>query len=499
MGRDHDTLPDAATCRMTIRQSPNWHDKGSERQSLAAGGISGSWLLWLGLFFVALALLGGSSRPDPIQNAALRPIAALLLIPALYRLRAADLAGARAVLMLGGLMLCWMVVQLIPMPPSLWQALPGRATIAELDDLAGLQGIWRPISLTPLRGLNAVFGMIVPVAALLLALSARLKTLGMLLAIAALGIVNAAFGILQVIGGPGSPLYLFAITSRGSPAGIFANENHGAVLASIVLLIIARLAVEARDHRLPAWLKLSLLPAYIFILVAVLISGSRAGLATALLAICAGALMIGMGWLKGKAPSPRADQSAKREPRFGLIALMSGAAGVIMIVAMFLLFDRSPAAQDLLPSTAFEDIRWSLWPVLGTMMSEHWIVGTGFGSFDAVYRLYEPTSLLTPLYINQAHNDWAQLVIEGGLPAAAALLGLIGWLGISVWRLLRRGSADRSIVVFWVAWLAIIMAASLVDYPLRTPIFQAVSIWLMLGLAQDCRSRADGVDRRQLS
>lgn len=487
---------------MTIRQSPNGpsrHGKGSDRLSLAAGHISGSWILWLALFFVALALLGGSSRPDPIQNAALRPIAALLLIPALYRLRIAELAGARAILALGGLMLGWMILQLIPMPPAFWQALPGRATIAELDGLFGLQGMWRPISLTPFRGLNAVFGMIVPVAALLLALSARLKTQGLLLAIAALGIVNAAFGILQVIGGPNSPLYLFAITSRGSPAGIFANENHAAVLASIVLLIIARLAVEGRDRGLPAWLKLSLVPAYIFVLVAVLISGSRAGLATALLAICAGALMIGMGWLKGKAPSPRADQPGKRERRFGLIALIGGASGIILIVAMFLMLGRSPAAQDLLPSTAFEDIRWSLWPVLATMMSEHWLVGTGFGSFDAVYRLYEPTALLTPLYINQAHNDWAQLVIEGGLPAAAALLGLIGWLGVSVWRLLRRGPAFRSIVVFWIAWLAIIMAASLVDYPLRTPIFQAVSIWLLLCLAQDCRSRADGIDRRQLS
>lgn len=487
---------------MMIEQSssrPSRHGKGSERLSLAAGGISGSWILWLGLFFVALALLGGSSRPDPIQNAALRPIAALLLIPALYRLRIADLAGTRALLALGGLLVGWMILQLIPMPPALWQALPGRATIAELDGLAGLQGMWRPVSLTPFRGLNAVFGMIVPIAALLLVLSARLKTHGLLLAIAALGIVNAAFGILQVIGGPNSPLYLFAITGRGAPAGIFANENHAAVLASIVLLIIARLAVEGRDRALPAWLKLSLVPAYVFVLVAVLISGSRAGLVTALLAICAGALMIGMGWLNGKAPSSRADQPGKRERRAGLVALVGGASGIILIVAMFLLLHRSPAAQDLLPSTAFEDIRWSLWPVLATMMSDHWMVGTGFGSFDAAYRLYEPTALLTPLYINHAHNDWSQLVIEGGLPAVIALLGLMGWLGAAVLHILRRGPSFRSIVVFWIAWLAIIMAASLVDYPLRTPIFQAVSIWLLLCLAQDCRSVAGGTGRPQLS
>jgi O-antigen ligase len=459
--------------------------KSDIRTARSEGRGSSYWALWLGLFVVALALLGGSSRPDPIQNAALRPLAALLLIPALYRLRIADAAGAKAILAFGGLMLGWMILQLIPMPPAMWQALPGRAQIAELDKLAGMQGIWRPISLAPFRGLNALFGMIIPLTALLLAMSERLKAHSLLIAIAGLGIGNAALGILQVAGGPSSPFYLFTITNRGAPAGIFANENHSAVFASIVMLVIARLAVEGRSQRLPAWLRLSLAPAYLFVLVATLLSGSRAGLFAAMLAICAGGLMIGVEWLSGGSAPPAADPANLRKRRFALSLLAAGTAGVTVLIAAFLLLDRVPAAQDLSASKAFADLRWSLWPVLVTMMSEHWVLGTGFGSFDVAYRLYEPTALLLPFYINQAHNDWAQLVIEGGLPTVVIVLGLIGWLLAALVRLARRRPKPVAFLVFWAAWLAITAAASAVDYPLRTPIFQAVSVWLLLCLSRD--------------
>lgn len=438
----------------------------------------------MGVFVVALALLGGSSRPDPIQNAGLRPIAALLLIPALYRLRTADLAGARSMVGLGAVMLAWMILQLIPMPPFLWQALPAREGIAELDALVGMQGVWRPLSLAPFRGQNAVFGLIIPIIALLLALPSRIKANSVFIVITGLGVLNAAFGILQVIGGPKSAFYLFAMASRGAPAGLFANENHSAVFSSIALLVIARLATDGQSRSLPSWIKLLLAPAYVFILLAVLVSGSRAGLATTVLSLGAGGLMMWLGYRPRSLVRPAAERSIKSSRRSGTALLAAGGAALILVVGAFLLFDRAPAFKALMASSSFNDLRWSLSPILIAMMGEHWLFGTGFGTFDVVYRLYEPTDLLFPLYVNQAHNDWAQLVIEGGLPAVACLLGLIAWLCAAILRLARRDSAG-AILVFWVAWIAIIMAASAVDYPLRTPIFQAVSVWLTLCLAND--------------
>ncbi len=458
--------------------------------------------LWFALFVVIAALLGGSSRPDPLQNAVLRPIAALLLIPAFYHLRAADLAPARALLVLGGVMLVWMIVQLVPLPPSMWQALPGRDIVAGLDRLAGIDGIWRPISLAPFRGLNALLAMIVPVAALLLMLGARLQTQAILLAITAMGAVNAVFGILQVIGGLRSPFYLFALTNRGAPAGIFANENHAAVFAGIVLLIIARLAGGGRLGGLPNSARLALAPLYVLILLAVLISGSRAGLGAAALAVGAGGLMMWTDMRARESASPvtapvpapvtapvtaGTSQGPQRRRRLALVAV--GGVAACLVAAAFILLGRAPAAADLLASSAtIDDLRWSLLPVLGAMMRDHWLAGTGFGAFDTVYRIYEPTALLLPLYVNQAHNDWVQLVIEGGLPAAACVLGLIGWLGVTILRIARDKRHSRAMVIFWITLLIIIMAASAVDYPLRTPIFQSVSVWLLLCLARDAKA-----------
>lgn len=442
-----------------------------------------AWL-WFALLVAGLALLGGSARPDAVQDVALRPLAALLLIPALAGLRASDLAGLRVPLVAGGALLAWMIVQCVPLPPGLGQALPGRDLIAGLDRLAAVEGVWRPIALAPFRALGSLLAMLVPLAALLLALSARVRTLTILLAIAGLGMVNALLGILQVTGGRASPFYLYALTNRGSPAGIFANENHASVFAAVVLLVLARLAMvrggaDPAEPRLPDRARLAVGPAYLLVLIGVLIGGSRAGLACAFLAMLASWMMVWADW------RAREVQVGARSPR-ALALLAAGGLGIALVFAAFLVLGRAPAAADLLAQGSIEDIRWSLWPVLADMLGDHWLVGTGFGSFDAAYRIYEPTTLLLSAYVNQAHNDWAQLVIEGGLPAALCTLGLVGWVIAAIIAIARRGGRQaRGAAIFWAAWLAIMMAASLVDYPLRTPTFQAVSIWLLLCLAKD--------------
>lgn len=85
-------------------------------------------------------------------------------------------------------------------------------------------------------------------------------------------------------------------------------------------------------------------------------------------------------------------------------------------------------------------------------------------------------------YVNQAHNDWAQVVIEGGLPALMIAFAAIIWLAGSI-RLI--WSRRKAAAIFWLAIFAILGAASLVDYPLRTPIIQSLALWLALVLADD--------------
>ena len=450
---------------------------------MSATGKRGGELhwLWLGLFVVALTFLGGSSWSDPVHHLLLRPIAALMLIPVLSGLQQEDIRRGRVGFLLLGSFLFWALLQLVPLPPSVWQMLPGRQHIAELDKLSGLDGVWRPVSLAPFRGANAAFAIVVPFVALLLALATRIRSRTLLIGVLAMGILDAVLVQLQVIGGTDSPFYLFPNPSPGAAEGIFANENHSAVFSAIVLLIITRLALDAEGENDPRWLRLCYAPAFLLVLLAVLVSGSRAGIAAALLALGASAMMI--WWTMPRSGSADRRSIGRLAGRSGnRVALAGCAAATILLIVAFVWLERTPAFADIMRSESFDDLRWSLWPILIEMAATHWLLGTGFGSFDAVYRSYEPAALLLPFYVNQAHNDWAQLVIEGGLPAAALLACFLGWLAKTVLNLRDGSQPMAGQIIFWVACTAIIGAASLVDYPLRTPIFQAVCVWLLLCL-----------------
>jgi O-antigen ligase len=161
--------------------------------------------------------------------------------------------------------------------------------------------------------------------------------------------------------------------------------------------------------------------------------------------------------------------------------------GIVAVAFMFVWFERTPAFEDMITRNSFEDLRWKLWPTLSIMASKHWLVGTGFGSFDAVYQIYEPTALLLPRYVNHAHNDWAQLLIEGGLPAVILLAVFLVWIAKNLWTLFRNQGGPAGGIVFWGSCVAIIAAASVVDYPVRTPVFQAMIIWLLICLVSDAR------------
>lgn len=437
-------------------------------------------LVVLGLFCFALTLAGGSSRFDASQIAILRPLSAVLLIPALWFLGRDDLRRAPVVLVLLGLWLVWMVVQLIPLPSDLWRQLPGREIIRDLDVMAGLDEVSRPISFAPFRGWNSVFAIIAPLCALLIALASKLSSRQLLLLVAAFGVLNAALGLLQVLGGAQSPLYFYAITNRGFPVGIFANENHSALLSAMTLVIIARLGLSAATALDARWLRLAYVPVFILVLLAVLISGSRAGLVFALMALCAGGTM---AWLERWGPARQSGRQAlASDGRVNRLLPAFALAVMLGLIVAFLVLERTPAFEDLLARSSFEDLRSSIWPFLKGVMQTHWLLGTGFGSFDRVYQIYEPTDLLMRSYVNQAHNDWAQIVIEGGLPAVAIVFTTMIWLGSSVYSIWSHGKARA---VFWIALLAMLCAASVVDYPLRTPIFQSLGLWLMLVVADD--------------
>lgn len=463
------------------------------------GALGGAWAgggsaRVAGVALVALLLLaftlGGSSRADTPYLLTLRPAAVLALGLALACVTRRDLAGQwpPALLALGAVLLP--ALHLLPLPPGVWRSLPGRELIAEIDAAAGLGEVWRPLTMTPPETLNALLAGVLPLAVILLAARIEPAARARLVLLAlAFGALSGLIGLLQVLGDPRSPLYLHDITNNGSAVGLFANRNHqGVLLACMIPLAFAAASIPWGDsggagggRRLyrrgitPEWRMPAAIAGACLLVPLILVTGSRAGLLMALVGLASVPLIV-----PRRAAGPAGRRALTRRAWLGV----AGAAVAALTLAAVWL-GRDQALERLLGSTPEEDLRVQMLPTLWELLTLHLTWGSGLGSFERLYQVYEPASLLMPNYVNHAHNDWLEVALAGGLPALALVAAGLAALALrapvalwgegDAWRPLRRAS---------LACVAILGLASISDYPLRTPagvaVFALCAAWLYL-------------------
>jgi O-antigen ligase len=434
-------------------------------------------LLVLGAFALFICLLGGSARGDAVQLIVLRPVCCLFAGYAFYQLGSQKVKGLMPLYLGLGILGLWMIIQIIPLPYQIWSEFPGRALIVKLDVAGDQAGLWRPISLSPSRTANSLASLIVPLAAILLFHiypNRRKKDFLSLIILIAFG--NSLLGILQLLGPSGGMLYFYEFTNSSEAVGFFANRNHSSVFSAVSLLIISYIYSQNWTiFRFPInYSNILLLTVYVIVLMSSILNGSRAGL------LCGGlALFLGL-MIYNLRPVDAAGHKIKPVNKIGSIV---GSIAIVMFSAMLILLffvsDRIPAVTRLIESDNMSNLRASAMPTLFEMIGTYWPIGAGFGTFDKVYFIHEPSELLMPSYFNQAHNDWLQILIEGGAPIALAALAGILWYIASVLKLFSAASKNISHLLFWFGIFAIFAIASLVDYPLRTPIFSAVTVWII--------------------
>jgi O-antigen ligase len=93
--------------------------------------------------------------------------------------------------------------------------------------------------------------------------------------------------------------------------------------------------------------------------------------------------------------------------------------------------------------------------------------GSGLGSFRDVYPLYEQAERVTTTYAVHAHNEYAELLLELGLPGILLFLLFAGWWAYRVWFVWRSAEAGPFARAAAIASAALLIH-SLVDFPLRT-------------------------------
>ncbi len=418
-----------------------------------------------GCFILVVALTGGGSRSDIPSLLLLRPLAVLFSAYALLLASPSQLREVWAALLIivAAMILC--LLQLVPLPADVWASLPQRDVIALPSRYLGMEDVQRPISLDPNRTWNTLFALVVPLAVVCLAaIQAPQYRKRMMLPLMAVGLLSAILGLLQAIGGNG--LHLYEISHSGYPVGLFANKNHQAVLLLWLMLASSWIITKADLHHHSPTAAIGGAIALILVLFSLLVlTGSRAGL---LLIVPTLALS---AWLLFR--SPAMGQILRRWA--GRAKLAAGAIAAILIMPLLFVFGalamsgRETALSRLFELNAAEDLRWSYLPIFQKMALDYLPFGSGFGSFESVFKIYEPAEMLTSRYMNQAHNDLLQILIEGGLPALAILMFAFVWLFWAVRRVWQQGREGQLAAGFYGGGIALWLAASLVDYPLRTP------------------------------
>ena len=420
---------------------------------------------------VAAGLLGGSSRPDAPTLLALRPLSVILLGYGLLGLTSDHLRTYRWLFGFAAVWIGLIILQLVPLPPSVWRSLPGRESVAAASDVVGMSTMWRPFSMVPWRGWNALFALAAPLAVLVLAVQCPPRALRTLVPIVlAIGVASALAGVVQAARGSGGWTWLYPITTGWAPPGLFANRNHQAVMLASMLPQIVWWTVGAdprRSRRPAALLAGSLTIAALFALI--LVTGSRAGLIAAVMTLAATPLVLPPGLIGG------------RIRWFALAAV-----AIVAVLVMALLLSRAAAIDRLLTMSDVAEPRLRYWPASRDAAELVFPVGAGVGSFVEVFQVTEPGYMLAPTYLNHAHNELIEVAIEAGVAGLAIVAGGLAAFAVAVLRAWRSRHLEpaRLALSGGIAMFALGLG-SLVDYPMRVPslacLFALASVWLVAG------------------
>lgn len=436
----------------------------SPRSSIFRARPSLAFILLVGLL-ITVCLAGGASRGEVLGQLVVRSVSWLVVVVVLLAVPRPLRVNWPIVpaLLLASVVLG--LVQLIPLPPAAWQVLPGRSIWVDAAAATGQTQPWRHWSIVPGATVNAVSSLVVPFAVWLLVSNLRdgeRRWLpGLVLGIAT---ILTFLGLLQFSGViMNNP---FVNDTPGDVVGTFANRNHFALFLAVACLIApvwGFLGGQNSHWRSPIAWGLVLL-----FLLTILASGSRAGLGLGLLALLIG---LALSWEAMR-------KMLARYPRWVFHAVVASIIGVIAVFVLFsILADRAVSINRLFTVDVGQDMRGKGLPIVLHMIREYFPFGTGLGSFDPMFRLHEPITLLKPTYFNHAHNDFLEVVLDAGLPAALLLLVSLGWWAWASMRAWQERSSRRHVLSrLGSAILFLVMLASIVDYPARTPMIMAIAV-----------------------
>ncbi|MEM7300523.1 MAG: O-antigen ligase family protein [Pseudomonadota bacterium] len=236
------------------------------------------------------------------------------------------------------------------------------------------------------------------------------------------------------LAGDASPMKLLNVLPYRFPTGLVANGNH---LATILFTSIPLAFAYFRATKRIGFLVLYL----VFAMLALLAGGSLAG---ALLGFTVMGLCLYFSVMN----------NVGRRFRLPIFAVATAALGVVGY-AVAVRIGAENFETGLGRPEFFRTTLVGIWDNL--------FFGIGLGNFKLGYPAYEDPHMIFNTIVNHAHNDYLELVFEGGLLAVAALVLYFVLFVQRVARIWRQPFAKELAV-----GIAVVLLHSAVDYPLRT-------------------------------
>ena len=360
------------------------------------------------------------------------------------------------------------LLQSIPLPPAIWTGLPGRDQMVLALELSGLSPGWSPLSLAPDNTWRSALALAPPAAFFLAILSTpHVQRERLVILCIAAALVGILLGAAQLASG-GTSLYVWSWTDAGSVNGFFANRNHlaSSLLATLPFAIVFGAATLRRRHGGASALWLGALFAGL-VVVALAAIRSRAGI-TLFVPVMIVSLLA--AWIA----------AGRGRPGPGLLVLLGSVGAALTVVAVLAL----PPILARFDSQESSEGRFDRWPLVAETAQTYLPLGSGIGTFDAVYRSVEPLAQLDSTFFNQAHNDYLETWLEAGWLGIGVVLAFLIWYGrrsLSAWRAppSREGDLQRAASI----GIGALLLHSSVDYPLRT-VALAVVFALCCGLLE---------------
>ena len=278
------------------------------------------------------------------------------------------------------------------------------------------------------------------------------------LALIVFGALYAFFALAQELTSNGKFFWVYAPRFNGSIYGSYVNHDHYAGLMEMLVpfpLVVSMGRLLRGEKRA--------LVAFCAVLMAstIFLSGSRGGMLSFVLEIVVFATLTLV---------------QRRNPRVAL-----GVAAVCMLVLVFLVFLGKVQVLGRLGNLG-PDMRLKITKDCLRMFAHRPVLGWGLGTFPTVYPGYR--TFYTNLFVNEAHNDYAQLLVETGLLGFGLMLWFLVRLYRSGWPTSRRWEFKWDGAVSLGALLGCtgLLLHSFVDFNLQIPA-NAALFYVLCGLA----------------